>query len=143
MRYTMRGTPPPFVEDAEVYPGRIVRHEDIEEYVDEELATVEGDTSQLYEGMLQWRGTKGFVDPALPSPYSTQFWRPTSFLLRYDDNYKAGKSVFWESGTKRHIVWVGEAPPPERIEAGELCRVSLSRNNEQFPECWLQLSGVY
>jgi hypothetical protein len=143
MQYTIRGTAPPFVEDADVQPIGMLRHEGVAAYVTQHLVTAEGDTGQLYGGMLQWRGAKGYIDPTAPSLYSTEFWRPSSFLLRYDDNNRAGRSVFWEPETKHRIPWVGEAPPPERIETGELCRVSLSRNDERFPECWLQLSGVY
>jgi hypothetical protein len=146
IRYSMRGSARPFVEDCDAEPSRYVRDADVEEYVDNALDIAQGDTDSLYDGMLRWQGHKGYIDPDDPSPYSTQFWRPSSFLQRYEDANNAGRSVFWEPETKRRILWVGAADPPDRIPAGDLCRVSLSRAFEgsmDHPVCWLQLSGTY
>jgi hypothetical protein len=144
----LRGTERPFVEDADVIAlGQRIGQRDVATYVEAHLPIVASDTTEIYEGKLHWNnGNKGYVEPADPPSFSTQFWRPVSFLNRYDDSNREGRSVFWEPETKHRIPWVGVAMPPDRIEAGTLVRVSLGRpyhGTEDHPVCWLQLSGVY
>ena len=148
INYELRGSQAPFVEDADaVAVGQRITRRDVAEYVAGHAEIVVGDTNVIYQGKLHWNtGHKGFIEPADPSGFSTQFWRPTSFLNRYDDSNREGRSVFWEPETRHRIPWVGVAAPPDRIDAGTLVRVSLGRpyaGTEDHPVCWLQLSGVY
>lgn len=147
MTYTLRGTAPPFVEDADAVLGRRIGGADVADYVRRNVRTAVGDTSALYEGKLRWNARrKGFIEPGDSPPYSTQFWNPARFLNRYDDDRDVGRFVFWEPETSRRIRWVGVEAPPGCIEAGSLARVSLGRpfaGSEDHDVCWLQLSAAY
>jgi hypothetical protein len=141
--YRSRGTPAPFVEDADTTLGSRLRSEDVGAYIEAHLPVVVGTTDAIYEGRLDWNPHKGYLEPLQPTGYSTQFWRTAENLIRYDENESF---IFWEPVSKRRIRWVGVAAAPERIPAGSLVRLSLSRpfaGNLDHDVCWLQLSGVY
>ena len=55
MRYTMRNSAPPFVEDADAVALRYVRDDSVEAFVDHALVIADGDTGSLYNGMLHWK----------------------------------------------------------------------------------------
>jgi hypothetical protein len=75
---------------------------------------------------------------------STGFWIPEDDLVRKTFDTRVRFVSMGESGVKR-FAWVGVADAPERIEAGSLVRVSLSRlfGSETAPEgYYVQISGV-
>lgn len=145
IRYGLRNTPAPFVEDADATCIRFVRNQSVSQYVEAHGAIASGSTDAVYDGLLQWNPVKGYLEPNNPTSYSTQFWRPDSTLRRYQNDNKPGY-VFWEPDTKRRIPWVGAAEPPATVPAASLARLSLGRpfsGNLDHEVCWLQLSGVF
>ena len=141
--YKMRGTAAPFVEDATVVLTQRLRVQSVARYVAASVPTANGSTDAVYDGLLHWNPSKGYLEPAAPTPYSTQFWRPDSTLRLYDND---NRLIFWEPNTGRRIPWVGVAAPPKVVMAQSLARLSLSRpfaGNLDHEVCWSQLSSVY
>lgn len=75
---------------------------------------------------------------------STGYWVPDEELVRRMFGARSRFGLMGESGDT-WLTWVGVQEPPERIEAGSLVRVSLSRlfRSETAPEgYYVQISGV-
>lgn len=138
---------PPHMEDVIATINDYVRNESVEEFVDEQgIDVFDGTTDVLFDGTLRWTGHgRGYMESGDAVTYSTAFWRPAGILWR-NPGFDAGTFSFREPATDHHLKWVGVAEAPERIPAGKLCRVSLTRpfaGSLGHPVCWLQLSGVY
>src|SRR5438270_576671 len=91
-----------------------------------------------------WRS--GYVPSKGTLPRSsTGFWLPDLDLVRETTEGKRPRFKSERQGVVRWLTWVGVAEPPERIDAGSLVRVSLSRlfGSETAPDgYYLQISGV-
>lgn len=145
--YALRGTPRPFVEDADATLRRRLRVIDAGAHVARTLPALEGLMDELFDGMLQWNARhEGFVEPSSPPRFSMQLWRPATLLMRFASDTIDGAYVYWEPGTKRRLLWAGDGTAPDSIRAGTLLHVSLSRpltGSERHAVSRLQLSGVY
>lgn len=138
---------PPHVEDAFVLAQEpIGAVPDLKMLVLSRTDPWKGGPEALYAGTL--RATEhggGYIPVQGPLPKcSTGYWLPDHDLERHLLN---GRSrFFWTGdGPINRFAWVGTALPPDRIPAGSLVRVSLSRafKAEGVPEgFYSQLSGV-
>jgi hypothetical protein len=87
----------------------------------------------------------GYVrnDGTLPG-CSTGFWIPDKSLVLRDDC----QHFDYSENPTRGLKYVGEPPAPQKLDAGNLVRVSLARwwrpyGAEVEERCYLQLSGWY
>jgi hypothetical protein len=106
----------------------------------------EGGPDALYSGTLREtaHGSGHVPVRGLLPGCSTGYWLPDHDLERLLQNGRA-RFCWTGAGPIIRFTWVGTQEPPERISAGSLVRVSLSRafNAENVPEgYYLQLSGV-
>lgn len=109
----------------------------------------EGEPQALFQGSIRFTGNhSGYIQhppPDLPS-VSTGFWVPDVDLHREDEGTRV-RFTYQQGSNAAKFTFKGDIEPPDHIEAGTLCRVSLARwwdNNGEFPErCYVQLSGVY
>jgi hypothetical protein len=143
----LANTSPPHMEDVSATIHSYVRDEDVEEFLRvHAIEAFEGDSDVLFDGTLHWTDKgRGYMEPVAATAYSTAFWRPSGLLWR-NPGFDPGTFAFREPATNHHVKWVGVEEPPERIPAGTLCRVSLTRpfaGSLDHPVCWLQLSGAY
>lgn len=104
-----------------------------------------GDAASLFGGAVR-RTASGAAyiaaDGTLPRR-STGYWRPTTPLVRQQGHrgcrLASDGEVLWA------LPWVGCAPPPTDIAAGDLVRISLSRLFQRdgvVPGYYVQISGV-
>jgi hypothetical protein len=139
--YTAAVAHPPHMDDVTVTFGERVALQSVERFVNENnIDVVAGDSTALFEGRLQWTtGRTGYMEPDNASNFSTTFWRPND-VLWWNDPYVR------EQATNHRVKWVGVDRPGERIQAGTLCRMSLTRpfhGSLDHDVNWLQISGIY
>jgi hypothetical protein len=138
---------PPHVEDVFVLEQeQLGTVPDLKALVLARVRPWEGGPDALYGGTLRATSHGGGhipVNGRVPR-CSTGYWLPDHDLERAWLNGRA--RFHWTGdGTITRFAWVGTQEPPERIGAGSLVRVSLSRafKAEGVPEgYYLQLSGV-
>ena len=143
---------PPHCEDVFVTGAQFVAQiANTREILLERIHPWQGGPEQLYDGLLQVSGGKGYISEhnAIPT-MSTGFWiadRPLilKYSLDHDQikpNYRVG-----DAAAALNIPFVGFAEPLKQIPAGTLLRVSLARwfdqNGRTERRCYLQLSGWY
>jgi hypothetical protein len=113
------------------------------------VAPWRGGIHQVFNGMLDYTvNNNGYVCQrrGVP-PQSTGFWVPDQALSLRGD----GKHYDYRGPHQTHgLSYVGEPPPPPKLAAGVLLRVSLARwwrpddAEPEFEErCYLQLSGWF
>ena len=145
--YALRGTPRPFIEDADATLRSRMRVIDAGAHIARTLPAAEGLMDELFDGMLHWNAWhEGYVEPSTPPRFSMQLWRPATLLMRFASDTIDGAYVYWEPGTKRRLLWAGDSPAPDSIRPGTLVHVSLSRplpGNGKHAVSRLQLSAVY
>ena len=107
-----------------------------------------GSVANLFDGKIDGPTSNGslYIQDNLPEQ-SVGFWLPDKDV---SGSYTPGLSRFYYKYETYRIPYVGVAhPPPDRISAGTLVRVSLARwykppDAINFPErCYLQISGSY
>lgn len=137
---------PPHVEDVIVreyhHLGEVT---DLRGLVLQHVRPWKGGPDALFDRTVRrttWGAT--FIPVKGPIPRcSTGYWLPDRDLERQSVGERTRFVLNGQSD--RRFTWVGEQAPPERIEAGALVRVSLSRrfSSETAPEgYYVQLSGV-
>ena len=109
----------------------------------------QGGVASLFDGKIQGPTTNGslYIQDNVPNQ-SVGFWIPDEDLT---GSYTPGMSRFYYGYQSFRMPYVGVAhPPPDRIAAGTLIRVSLARwyrppdASHDFPDrCYLQISGSY
>jgi hypothetical protein len=148
IRYTEKGSArPPHVEDVFVMDCRPVgRVPDLKALVLQRVMPWKGGPDVLFEGTVRSTEAGSAYIPAegrLPR-HSTGYWMPGEDLERQMIGRRVRFVWVGDSAIKR-FAWVGVQEPPERIEAGSLVRMSLSRKfgSETAPEgYYVQISGV-
>jgi hypothetical protein len=147
IRYLQKGSArPPHVEDAFVMEQcRMGPVTDLKAMVLKHVRPWTGGIHALFEGTVKPTPSGAAHIPVyarLPR-CSTGYWVPSLDLVR---PHADGRHFdLTEQGPFKHLTWVGVAAPPDRIEAGSLLRVSLSRafKSETAPEgYYVQISGV-
>jgi len=136
---------PPHVEDMEVVAVRFVASQSgLGRYLAGRVTPWVGAPSALFGGALAFRPSgSAYLPPAVALDRSVGFWRPDEDLHL---DRPAGRYQHMAKGQPAAIKYVGVAEPTERIPAGALVRVSLSRPFAPMNgplACWLQLSGWY
>lgn len=106
-----------------------------------------GGPSVLFDGMLHVTSHgAGYVPVNGPKPgRSTGYWTPDADMTATSSDSGIRLRYPSASGITR-LTWVGACPCPNRIEAGTLIRVSLSRafTRPGVPEgYYLQVSGIF
>lgn len=139
---------PPHVEDVFVMEYRQAgRIPDLRALVLRSARPWRGSPGALFDGTVRSTETGAGYIPAngrLPC-CSTGYWIPDEDLVGQRWGEKARFALIRENTAVARFTWVGVSTPPERIEAGALVRVSLSRlfRSETAPEgYYVQLSGV-
>jgi len=107
-----------------------------------------GSIQQLFDGLVRYTyNGNGYICERVGIPgYSTGFWIPDRDLVLRDDGRHFDYITRFH---RRGLAYVGEQPPPARIPAGTLVRVSLAtwwrpEGVEDVEErCYLQLSHWY
>jgi hypothetical protein len=148
VRYRRKnGAEPPHVEDAYVNDyQRIGQVEYLRAFVLKHVTPWGGGIDQLFEGTTHTTPSGSVYIPSqgrLP-PCSTGYWTPDRDLMRQNIGARV-RFITTGEGESRRLPWVGVQTPPERIEAGSLVRVSLTRpfSAGTTPEGhYLQISGV-
>lgn len=139
----------PHVEDVAVTKAaRLGMVNNLVQFILERATPWTGNIDVLFDGMIQFTGSgAGYIaEPNVPA-HATGFWIPSSALiLGLDHRSKQG----YYSNSHHHLNYVGVPTPVERIDAGQLVRVSLAgwwkpRDADASLEerCYAQLSGWY
>ena len=151
LSYTAReDVAPPHVEDVLVTSRELSREvPDMAELLAGLVTPWQGGVNSLFDGKIRGPTTNGslYIQDNIPDQ-SVGFWIPNEDLA---GSYTPGMTAFYYRCNQVRIRYVGAVhPPPERIAAGTLVRVSLSRwyrppdAADDFPErCYLQISGSY
>lgn len=141
---------PPHVEDMLVTSREFSRTvPNLAQSLTEWVTPWRGGVESLFDGKIDGPTVNGslYIQDDVPEQ-SVGFWLPDKDIL---GEYTPGLSRFYYRYEPFRIGYVGVAhPPPERIAAGTLVRVSLARwykppeSGGDFPErCYLQISGSY
>jgi hypothetical protein len=148
IRYSPKNSArPPHVEDVYINDKRrIGRVPDLKALVLKCTHPWEGGPEMLFDGTV--RGTPGGggyipMHGMLPG-CSTGYWLPDRELSVQVRGTRV-RVAYKGDGPVGGFPWVGVQPPPERIPAGSLVRVSLTRpwKSETSPEGhYVQVSGV-
>lgn len=147
IRYSEKATEPPHVEDVLVRTQR--RHTRVADLASLVLSHVqpwEGNPEALFDGTVRSTYSGIALIPAsgaLPR-CSTGYWLPADPLMYYIERDKP-RFRYSSRGAINRFTWVGVQDPPDRIEAGSLVRVSLSRlfsRSRVTPGYYVQISGV-
>jgi len=147
IRYRDRLCKPPHLEDVFVMEQRRLEPvPDLRQLIRRVAHPWTGPPAALFDGTTQSTASGASYIPAKgPLPKcSTGYWLPDRDLT---PQAMRGRVRFsWtDDETLRHFPWVGIQQPPDRIEAGSLVRVSLSRlfTSDTAPEgYYVQISGV-
>lgn len=141
------GARPPHVEDVfamEQQPmGRVP---DLKRLVLKAAHPWEGGPEVLFGGTVQATPSGiAYIPEHGPLPRcSTGYWLPDDDLTR--QRFETRTRMNWPGkGPVQRFAWVSVADPPERIEAGSLVRISLSRlfKSDTAPAgYYVQISGV-
>lgn len=139
---------PPHTEDVRVLHACLLgREENLAAAILRRVKPWRGSIDLVFDGLVRytWNGN-GYIARRSGVPnYSTGFWIPDRDLILRRD----GRHFDYNSHIARGLVYVGEQPPPRRIRAGTLVRVSLATwwRPESAPDaeerCYLQLSHYY
>jgi len=148
MCYLEKGSArPPHVEDVCVMEyRRMGQAEDLKGLVLKHVRPWIGAPEVLFDGTARSTESGAAYIPSsgrLPR-CSTGYWVPDKDLVQQILRERVRFATTGESAIKR-FAWVGVQKPPERIEAGALVRMSLSRlfSSETAPEgYYVQISGV-
>lgn len=148
LRYRQKnGAEPPHVEDAYVNEyHRLGQVQDLRVLVLKHVTPWSGGIDKMFEGTTRTTPAGSVFIPSqgrLPR-CSTGYWAPANDLARQDRGQRV-RFVTAGEGDTVHMPWVGVQAPPERIEAGSLLRVSLTRpfTSGTAPEGhYVQISGV-
>jgi hypothetical protein len=147
IQYRKFGNKPPHVEDVWVDDFRWLESScDLHALVLERAQPWAGGPEVLFHRTVRHTpsGTTYISSTGLVPPCSTGYWVPNADLTREVIQEKV-RFVWAPQGTSWRISWVGVQESPERIEAGSLVRLSLSRlfKRETAPEgYYVQISGV-
>jgi len=147
LRYREKPGRPPHTEDVFVMEHfRLRTVPDLKAMVLKHVQTWTGPPEALFEGTVKstsWGSA--FIPPKGRLPrHSTGYWTPEEDLVRVVEGRKV-RFVPSGDGRVKRLPWVGAQEPPERIEAGALVRMSLTRlfKSEVAPEgFYVQISGV-
>lgn len=147
---------PPHVEDVYVkdyrpvarardFPATDIPTRDLKALVLKHRSPWTGGPSEVFEGTIRSTksGTAYIPGKGRLPRCSTGYWVPEQALERHTFGSRVRFTL--PDGQPRRFAWVGAADPPERIDAGSLVRVSLSRlfKSETAPEgYYVQISGV-
>jgi hypothetical protein len=148
LRYRPRnGAEPPHVEDAYINEyHRIGQVQDLKALILKHVTPWDGGINALFDGTVRTTPSGSLYIPVkgrLPH-CSTGYWRPADDLVRQRVGTKA-RFMTSAEGEIMRMPWVGVQLPPERIAAGSLVRVSLTRpfSSGSAPEGhYVQISGV-
>lgn len=148
----------PHLEDVFIQlNGKISEVDNIADFIKETgVDIVEGNISNLFQGMLSWFGKKqsGFLPENNKEllNYSVGFWISDQDLILDGNRYFYNHKVVGIIPFKKSLKWVGTVEPLSTIPKGCLIRVSLAKwwppkdelKNYEVPHgCYLQLSGWY
>lgn len=106
-----------------------------------------GSPDLLFDQLIQWtQNGSGYIDKNGGVPqHSVGFWLSDKDLKRSD--YNGVRYQYPSANGWRSIKYKGLDNPVNTIPSGTLIRVSLarwfSRDENEEPKCWLQLSGWY
>ena len=151
LSYTQRNDiAPPHVEDVLVASRSFVRVlPDLPQSLREWVNPWRSGVTSLFDGKIDGPTSSGslYIQDDVPSQ-SVGFWTPD---MNLPGDYTPGMTSFYYRYESFRIPYVGVAhPPPQRIAAGTLVRVSLARWYKprdaaaDYPErCYLQISGSY
>lgn len=151
LSYTQRADiVPPHVEDVLVTSRDLLyERTNLQEQLSEWVNPWRGGVINVFDGKLEGPTSRGslYIQDDIPGQ-SVGFWLPDRYI---SGSYTPGMTRFYYKYEQFRIPYVGVAhPPPERIAAGTLVRVSLARWSkpqdaaQDFPErCYLQISGSY
>lgn len=143
---------PPHIEDILVHSktkkGKLKDELAINDFIgNKNIPIWRGNPDLLFDQLTQWtQSGSGYIDKNGGIPkHSVGFWISDKDLKRKDYNgvrYQYPSATGWRS-----IKYKGLDDPVETIPSGTLIRVSLarwfSRDDNEEPKCWLQLSGWY
>jgi hypothetical protein len=138
---------PPHVEDVYVNgQQRMGQVPDLKGLVLRYARPWSGGPNVLFDGTVRSTPSRAaYIPPQGRLPRcSTGYWVPDNDLMLKRFGTKK-RFLLTEQGDVERFAWVGVQEPPERIEAGSLVRVSLSRlfAAEGVPEgYYVQISGV-
>lgn len=101
-----------------------------------------GNIQTIFEGCMNFQGTRNFINRQRIPSFSTQFWIADQDLTH---SVMFNKHYYVYNGIR--IKFVGYQEHVDRIPAGSLIRLSLANwwNGDESGEdrCYLQLSGWY
>jgi hypothetical protein len=143
---------PPHVEDVLVQQrtrkGSLKKDITIKEFIDKRNVPIwRGSPDVLFDGLVQWTPNgSGYIDKKGGIPtHSVGFWISDKDIKKND--YKGVRYQYPSTLNWRSVKYKGLENPVDLIPAGTLIRVSLARwvsfNENEYPKCWLQLSGWY
>jgi hypothetical protein len=137
-------TQPPHVEDVILRSGRrIAVQTGMRRYLWDRVRPWRGGPEALFDGAMRFTATgRGHLTDGSATAHSVGFWQTAGDLVLQE-----GRSYRYASDRQqRTMKYVGVQEPDERIPAGSLVRVSLSRSFTPVggpTAFWLQVSGWY